>query len=277
MSDVNAAKNSLQSNFQAGVDGIYDTIVAQGTTPASKSLSDVKAGINSLSTNKYNSGYNSGKTDYNPTNATLSNAGALTVTNAAGTSRLTKTFTNSYDAGVTAGTNATKKGDADVSHVLSGKTFTSATAGVNKTGTMANNGAIDIQMDDHIHYYNIPYGFHSGTGKVYPPLNGGFSGTVYTDGQETVSILVENTIQAILVIRENVAPTSVPVSGAWSYYWNGQIKRQSNYGAASLQSVSDDKMSFTISGTNNMHFKFSWYAVTVDASEQVHEGMPAEP
>ena len=47
---------SLKSSFQAGVDGIYNAIVAQGTTPASKSQSDVKTAIGTLATAKYNQG-----------------------------------------------------------------------------------------------------------------------------------------------------------------------------------------------------------------------------
>lgn len=161
-----ATKNdvsTLQSNFQAGVDGIYNTIVAQGTTPASKSLSDVKAGINSLSTNRYNSG----KTDYNPTGATLSNAGALTVTNAAGTTRLTKTFTNSYNAGVS----ATKVGTAGAGDVLTGKTFTNASS-VGATGTMANNGAVSASVG-YGGSYTIPAGYHNGSGKVTNSVGAG--------------------------------------------------------------------------------------------------------
>ena len=59
---------------------------------------------------RYNTGYNAGKTDYNPTGASLTNAGALTVTNAAGTSRLTKTFSNNYDSGYS---NGNAKGYSD--------------------------------------------------------------------------------------------------------------------------------------------------------------------
>ena len=41
---------NLQQNFQAGVNSIYDAVVAKGVTPASKSLSDVVAGINAIET-----------------------------------------------------------------------------------------------------------------------------------------------------------------------------------------------------------------------------------
>lgn len=53
---VAEAIGTLQKNFQAGVDGIYNAIVAEGTTPTSKSQSDVEKGIGTLSTNRYNDG-----------------------------------------------------------------------------------------------------------------------------------------------------------------------------------------------------------------------------
>ena len=43
-SDISA----LQSNFQAGVNSVYNAVVARGVTPASKSLSDVVTGINNI-------------------------------------------------------------------------------------------------------------------------------------------------------------------------------------------------------------------------------------
>lgn len=44
------AIDEIVTNFQAGVDDVYDAIVAKGTTPASKSLSDVVAGIGDIET-----------------------------------------------------------------------------------------------------------------------------------------------------------------------------------------------------------------------------------
>ena len=42
--------SALQENFQAGVDAVYDAVVAKGSTPASKSLDDVVAGIGEIET-----------------------------------------------------------------------------------------------------------------------------------------------------------------------------------------------------------------------------------
>ena len=42
---ISDAVSTLESNFQDGVDAIYDACVAKGSTPASQSLSDVVQGI----------------------------------------------------------------------------------------------------------------------------------------------------------------------------------------------------------------------------------------
>lgn len=49
--------DNMKASFQAGVDGIYNAITAQGTTPASKSQSDVQAAISTLANSSYNKGY----------------------------------------------------------------------------------------------------------------------------------------------------------------------------------------------------------------------------
>ena len=41
---------TLQSNFQAGVNSVYNAVVAKGVTPASYSLSDIVTGISNIST-----------------------------------------------------------------------------------------------------------------------------------------------------------------------------------------------------------------------------------
>lgn len=48
--NVQSAIQKLKSNFQGGVDAIYNACVAKGSTPASHSLSDVVAGINAIPT-----------------------------------------------------------------------------------------------------------------------------------------------------------------------------------------------------------------------------------
>lgn len=48
--DVQGAVDEMHTNFQAGVDDIYDAVVAKGSTPASHSLSDVVAGITAIPT-----------------------------------------------------------------------------------------------------------------------------------------------------------------------------------------------------------------------------------
>lgn len=48
--NVQSAIQKLKTNFQGGVDSIYNACVAKGSTPASHSLSDVVAGINAIPT-----------------------------------------------------------------------------------------------------------------------------------------------------------------------------------------------------------------------------------
>ena len=54
-SNVNSNVDQLKINFQVGVDSIYDACVAKGSTPASKSLSDVVSGINNIETGSVDS------------------------------------------------------------------------------------------------------------------------------------------------------------------------------------------------------------------------------
>lgn len=118
----------LQSNFQAGVDSIYNAIRAQGTTPASKSLSDVKNAIATLSKNRYNAVTVSTSVSGPTVTATLSNGkkasatvkqnGTVTVTPSGGsgnqtiditdgwTTAVTVNRTNPYNAGYNAGQNS---------------------------------------------------------------------------------------------------------------------------------------------------------------------------
>lgn len=63
-------------------------------------------------------------------------------------------------------------GDAVPANVLAGKTFSNA-AGVGKTGTMVNNGAVSITLTDQDPTYTIPEGYHNGLGVVGFTSSGG--------------------------------------------------------------------------------------------------------
>ena len=54
---IDSTKSTLEQNFQAGVDGIYNAITAQGTTPASKSQGDMQSAIKTLADAKYAAGH----------------------------------------------------------------------------------------------------------------------------------------------------------------------------------------------------------------------------
>jgi len=74
--------DNMKASFQAGVDGIYNAITAQGTTPASKSQSDVQAAIPTLANNSYNKGYANGKDSIGTgsVNITFDGSGTTSVT-----------------------------------------------------------------------------------------------------------------------------------------------------------------------------------------------------
>jgi hypothetical protein len=63
-------------------------------------------------------------------------------------------------------------GDAVPANVLAGKTFSNA-AGVGKTGTMINNGAVSVTLTDQDPTYTIPEGYHNGLGVVGFSASGG--------------------------------------------------------------------------------------------------------
>lgn len=63
-------------------------------------------------------------------------------------------------------------GNALPADVLSGKTFSNAD-GIDKTGTMVNNGAVSITLTDQDPTYTIPKGYHNGLGVVGFTSSGG--------------------------------------------------------------------------------------------------------
>ena len=75
---VQGAIDEVVTNFQAGVDDVYDACVAKGSTPASHSLSDVITAIGAIETG-------GGLTQVNPfesaTTLTPYNANGVTITN----------------------------------------------------------------------------------------------------------------------------------------------------------------------------------------------------
>lgn len=70
--------NKLQQSFQAGCDTIVAGCTTYGSTPRSNSPSDIVNAINAIYTNRYNSGYSSGRIQGQ--NDVKSNPGAYGVT-----------------------------------------------------------------------------------------------------------------------------------------------------------------------------------------------------
>lgn len=54
--------NALQTAFQNSVNSIYNKFVSQGTTPTAKTPQAIATAVDTLATNKYNSGNSAGRT-----------------------------------------------------------------------------------------------------------------------------------------------------------------------------------------------------------------------
>lgn len=159
-SDVESAISTLQSNFQDGVDDVYNAVVAKGTTPASKSLSDVVQGIADIETatvhtETYTASSRASDLDMgesheyryvDTTNVPNSNSGTYTYPSGStgGTVDMLADNTyryvnagNVYTKGKADGIAATKIGTAAAGDVLAGKTFTNSSS-VGANGSMVN-------------------------------------------------------------------------------------------------------------------------------------------
>ena len=51
----------MKSSFQAGVDTLYNKCVSCGSTPSAKTPTAIELSIGGIYTNRYNTGYNAGK------------------------------------------------------------------------------------------------------------------------------------------------------------------------------------------------------------------------
>lgn len=63
-SEIDTKISDLQTSFQGGVDSVYNAIVAQGTTPVSKSLSDIVNAIALINPNECTALANGKNTSY---------------------------------------------------------------------------------------------------------------------------------------------------------------------------------------------------------------------
>lgn len=151
--NLDDAVQELQTNFQAGVDSVYDAIVARGTTPASKSLSDVVTGIGQI------------QTTHTQTYTFASGSTGATVDLGVKHFYRYVNATNVYNKG---------KSDATAYRYTFPETYCSATSGgdtVTKTVTINHAGALHLTMD---------YSF-------------GGSGSTHPSNQQYVSIYIDST------------------------------------------------------------------------------------
>jgi len=173
---------TLKNSVSDGKSSIASAITNQGVTTASDAtFATMATNIATVASDKYNAGSTAGqataKAAFEPKTATVTQAGAITVANASGTTVLSTTTSNSYNAGVA----ATKKGTAVAANVLAGKTFTNSSS-VGVSGTMPDNthtGTPSIKYGSETtatHFsdsslnaggqYRIPAGYHDGKGVV---------------------------------------------------------------------------------------------------------------
>ena len=121
----------------------------------------------------YNAGYSAGTTDFKPTQYTLSDAGALVVKNAAGTSLYTATVSNSYTSGYNSG-------------YSTGKTdYNPSTATLSNTGSLVVKNAAGTQI-----YTNSFSNSYNAAQTAYQP----YSTHVDADGNVEVYNYAESLI-----------------------------------------------------------------------------------
>ena len=70
-----------------------------------------------------------------------------------------------YKVGTNSGGGVLPTGNAVDANVLKDKTFSNA-SGINKVGTMPDNGAVNVTLDTTTTSYTVPEGYHNGTGTV---------------------------------------------------------------------------------------------------------------
>lgn len=123
---------------------------------------------------------------------------------------------NMYRSVLSGGGGVQPTGDAQVGDVLAGKTFSNAD-GIDKTGTMVNNGAVSATVASG-QSYTIPAGYHNGSGTV-TGTGGTISHTIYTMGDSNVAITVKE--------GDYISYMSPSASG-WSYTKVDDVRNDSD-------------------------------------------------
>lgn len=139
--------DALKTTFQDNVNSMYNALVGKGKTPTAKTPAAISTAITNIFDDVYTKFVNQGTTPSAKTVSGMSSA-------------VDSLATAKYNSGVA----ATKKGNAGQGDVLSGKTFTNASA-VNTSGTMKNNGAW-TSTPTGSGKTTIPAGYHNGSGYV---------------------------------------------------------------------------------------------------------------
>lgn len=210
--------NTLKKSVSDGKSIVANAITGQGVATATDAtFATMAANIGTVGTNKYNAG----KTDYNPTDATLGNDGVLTVKNSAGTTRLTKTFTNSYNKGVTDADARVLKTNASYKqgYIDGGNGEASKTINVTFTVYSAKGDNITIKNSSGVAVGNVV--FSSGNVSKSVTLTIPSEGGLYTFVSSIAKNTTNGTSAYSKVVTLNSATKSVNVYPDGALYWYG--------------------------------------------------------
>lgn len=116
-------------------------------------------------------------------------------------------------------------GDTAVSEVLAGKTFTSS-AGLKKSGTMPNNGAVSAEVGAG-EVYTIPKGYHDGTGTVTgkaAAASGAYdiTATDNADGSQNLAIVDAGSGSAVEMCSLTLKASGPTVGAPDVWYFDGE-------------------------------------------------------
>lgn len=140
VTSVETKIGAMETNFQDGVDAVYDAVVAKGSTPASHSLSDIIAAIAAIPTGITPSGNKSitangtniDVTQYATVSVAVPNSNSATYTYPSGSKgeKVDLGATNSYRYVNAANVYAKGKADGDVKHTVTVQNVGSKDTGI---------------------------------------------------------------------------------------------------------------------------------------------------
>lgn len=167
---------------------------------------------------------------------------------------------NNFTSALGTGGGIAPTGDALVTDVLAGKTFSNAD-GIGKTGTMVNNGAVTETLT-YDEVYTIPEGYHNGNGTVTAPSTSEVTFTKLTASGATNPITTEVGHEYVWIGVFNGTPGTVNVTGG-VLRDAGQVWDISSSSKAYVVAFKATSTSVTITGSFSGlggYFLYDYYA-----------------